>query len=55
MSAGRTLYKYERPKGEPTTFKKVFEYDSRPNEVAPWSYPQTGVGVVLPMHAPYDK
>lgn len=43
--------KYQRT-GD-NTFEKLFSYPNRPH--APWSYPQTGVGLPLPMFPPYDS
>lgn len=37
----------------PTKFEKAFEYPPRPH--APWTYPQTGTGLPLPMAEPWDK
>lgn len=36
-----------------TTVEKAFEMQPRPH--APWSYPQTGQGVLLPLVPPYDQ
>ncbi|KAI3437758.1 hypothetical protein D9Q98_000206 [Chlorella vulgaris] len=51
VSAGKLMVKYART--GPTTFAKTYDYPSRPG--APWSYPQTGVGALLPMLPPYDQ
>ncbi|KAL4425029.1 hypothetical protein ABPG77_001807 [Micractinium sp. CCAP 211/92] len=51
VSAGKLLVKYDR--SGPLSFTKAYSYGSRPGP--PWSYPQTGVGVPLPMLPPYDK
>lgn len=37
----------------PTKFDKAFEYPPRPH--TPWSYPNTGTGLPLPMAEPWDK
>ena len=50
VAAGKTLVKYSR-NGD--RFSKEFSYDNRPG--APWSYPQTGVGLPLPLKPPYDR
>lgn len=34
-------------------FEKAFSYPPRPT--APWSYPQTGVGLPLPLEPPYNR
>ena len=36
-----------------TTFRKSWDWPDRPS--APWNYPQTGIGTVLPMRPPYDR
>lgn len=51
VSAGKLLVKYDR--SGPDTFTKAYSLESRPGH--PWSYPQTGVGVPLPMSPPYDQ
>lgn len=51
VAAGKTLVKYART--GPTTFKRQFPYTNRPG--APWSYPQTGVGLPLPLFPPYNR
>lgn len=51
VSAGSSLVKYERT-GE-TSFRRVLDLPDRPH--APWSYPQTGQGLMLPIFPPYDK
>ncbi|KAI7837152.1 hypothetical protein COHA_009029 [Chlorella ohadii] len=51
VSAGSSLVKYDR--SGPTSFERVLDLPDRPH--APWSYPQTGQGVMLPMFPPYDK
>lgn len=50
VAAGKTLVKYSR-NGD--RFSKQFSYANRPG--APWSYPQTGVGLPLPLKPPYDR
>jgi hypothetical protein len=51
LSAGSSLVKYDRD-GD-TSFKRALDLPDRPH--APWSYPQTGQGLMLPMFPPYDK
>ena len=50
VAAGKTLVKYSR-NGD--RFSRQFAYPDRPG--APWSYPQTGVGLPLPLKPPYDR
>jgi hypothetical protein len=50
VAAGKTLVKYAR-NGD--RFTKQFSYPNRPG--APWSYPQTGVGLPLPLRPPYNQ
>lgn len=51
VSAGKLLVRYDQADYERWT--RSFKYESRPGP--PWSYPQTGAGIPLPMHPPYDK
>lgn len=47
----RTQVKYDR--SDDTTFARAYEMAPRPH--APWSYPQTGQGVLLPLSPPYTQ
>lgn len=51
VSSGKLLVRYDQAGHE--RWKKSFSYESRPGP--PWSYPQTGAGIPLPMHPPYDR
>ncbi|EFN50720.1 hypothetical protein CHLNCDRAFT_142582 [Chlorella variabilis] len=51
VSSGTLLMLYQRT--GPFTFDKVLDLPPRPG--APWSYPQTGLGLPLPIASPYKK
>ncbi|KAL4854334.1 Aldehyde oxidase GLOX1 [Chlorella vulgaris] len=51
VSAGSTLVKYRLIGGD--TLRKVFSYPNRPHP--PWSYPQTGIGIMLPIAPPWKR
>ena len=50
VAAGKTLVNYRRT-GK-NTFVRAFPYSDRPHP-SMWSYPQTGIGITLPMLPPY--
>ena len=50
VSAKKSLYKYVRTDNW-FTFKKAYRLPDRPG--APWAYPNTGQGTLLPINPPY--
>lgn len=50
VSAGKTLVNYKRA-GD-NKFVEAFRYPDRPHPSA-WSYPQTGIGMTMPLIPPY--